>query len=109
MADIDITDPLASLQSDTRPGLLQTRSHSYGSLSQGFGSYEKSPALSERGDGHSDSEGEEKAEDLLDAQPNLHNINQLRSAGENRRFTDEMHYMLEGFAADQPLSVQRAR
>lgn len=39
----------------------------------------------------------------------LNSVNQLRSAGENRRFTDEMHYLLEGLEESQPLSVHRAK
>jgi hypothetical protein len=72
----------------------------------GFKSYENSPAPSEQGD---NDENEDEEEDLLDSQSNLHNINQLRSAGDNRRFTDEMNYMLDGFDANQPLNVQRTR
>lgn len=46
---------------------------------------------------------------MLDSQSNMNNINQLRSAGENRRFTDELNYMLEGFDVTQSVGIQRAR
>lgn len=48
-------------------------------------------------------------EDSLEDSAILHSVNQLRSAGENRRFTDEMHYLLEGFDVTQSLGIQRTR
>lgn len=56
---------------------------------------------------HDFSEDEEG--DSLEDSTILHSVNQLRSAGENRRFTDEMHYLLEGFDVTQSLGIQRTR
>jgi len=47
--------------------------------------------------------------DENDAGDILHSINHLRSAGESRRFGDEMHYLLEGLEDSQPLNVHRSR
>lgn len=52
---------------------------------------------------------EDEEGDSLEDSTILHSVNQLRSAGENRRFTDEMHYLLEGFDATQSLGIQRTR
>ena len=108
LAEVGLTESHASLHAPLRPGLNAMQYQSNDSLSGRFGfkSYENSPAPSEQGD---NDENEDEEEDLLDSQSNLHNINQLRSAGDNRRFTDEMNYMLDGFDANQPLNVQRTR
>ena len=43
------------------------------------------------------------------SQVELASINQARSAGENRRFSDEICYVLDGLHATQSLNVQRTR
>ena len=107
LAEVDITDPLADLQVPRRPDLRALQFQSNDSLSGHLGadSYDNSPALSEQGE----DEEEEANQDMQDSQSHLNNVNQLRSAGGNRRFTDEMNYMLDGLAADQSIGLQRSR
>lgn len=69
----------------------------------------ESPGLSNLALGGAASNLDEDDIDHMDDSTILHSVNQLRSAGENRRFTDEMHYLLEGFDANQPLGTHRSR
>lgn len=91
------SSPQHSQEDLGRPRLPARRTLSYNSLKQ-----ELDHALN-----HELSDEEE--EDSLEESGILHSVNQLRSAGENRRFTDEMHYLLEGFDATQSLGIQRTR
>ena len=48
-------------------------------------------------------------EDPDEGDVSMPSINQLRAAGDSRRFGDEMHYLLEGLEDGHPLAVHRAR
>lgn len=44
-----------------------------------------------------------------ESQPNLKSIAELRLAGENRKFSDEMGYLLDGLEEKHPLGIKRTR
>ncbi|KAJ3085390.1 hypothetical protein HK102_014211, partial [Quaeritorhiza haematococci] len=53
-------------------------------------------------------QGLDSSDDEDDHKKEVKSIHELREAGETKRFTDEMEYILDGLRDDQPLSVKRS-
>ena len=113
LPETDLAAPLApmaifapAVAESSRPSFFQRNSSAFGDLHVRT---ERSRAASSVGEeGGSGDEDDDDEEDLTESQAQLHSINQLRSAGESKRFADEIHYLLDGFG-DSAVSVHRAR
>ncbi|KAG9284298.1 hypothetical protein G9A89_002108 [Geosiphon pyriformis] len=58
-------------------------------------------------DSYSEPAGNEMGTELEPKRKGVKSIHELREQGENKRFTDEMEYLLDGLQDEQPLNVRR--